>query len=298
MKTRCAFYRPFGENTIEFAAMAGLEVDLAALSDTGKKRPNNEDHYLVGRFERSMKTLLTNLPEGSVPAHHVDIGHAFLVADGMGGAAAGEVASRTAISTLVDLVIQTPYWIMKIDDGMAERILDRMKDRFAKLTDVLSKLAQDDPRLAGMGTTMTFALSLGEDLIIAHLGDSRAYLYRQGTLHRRTHDQTVVQSLVDSGALPAEAAKKHPMRHMLTGAITTKTGKAPVELHHIPLEDGDQVLLCSDGLTDMVSDESIAEILSHPGSADSICHALVEKALDAGGKDNVTVVLGRYRKPA
>jgi protein phosphatase len=276
--------------------MSSLEVDLAALSDKGKKRPSNEDHFLVMRFQRSLKMLSSNLPEGTLPDEHIDTAHGYLVADGMGGAAAGEVASRTAIRALIDLAIRTPDWIMRWDDGGAEQILERMRQRFLKLTEVLSDLAENDPKLAGMGTTMTVALSLEDNLIITHIGDSRAYLYRNGELHRRTHDQTVAQSLVDSGALKPEDIKRHPMRHMLTAAITTKRDKAPAELLHLQLEDGDQVLLCSDGLTDMVPDEGIAEILAGPGSAESACRALVDRALEAGGKDNVTVALGRYRR--
>lgn len=275
-----------------------VDVDLGARSHPGKVRPNNEDHYLVTRFERTMKTLLTNVPEGTVPAEHADTAYGLLVADGMGGAAAGEVASRTAIGALVDLAIQTPDWIMTLDDARVGEVLDRMKQRFEKLSGVLTERAQADPKLAGMGTTMTLVLSLRSDAIVVHIGDSRAYLKHGDTLHRLTHDQTMAQSLADAGAISDEDVARHPLRHMLTGAITTKGGRATIQLQHLGLSDGDQILLCSDGLTDMVGDAVIAEILGRSGPADAACQELVDRALEAGGKDNVTVVLARYRVAA
>jgi len=273
-----------------------MQVEIGARSDPGRKRPNNEDHFLVMEFRRTMETVLTNLPQGTLPARHTDIAHGMVVADGMGGAAAGEVASRTAIRTLIELAIQTPDWIMRLDDEHAPQVLERMNQRFQQLQEVLHDKAQSDPSLAGMGTTMTLALSLEANLIVCHTGDSRAYLLREGELHLLTHDQTMVQSLVDAGALRPEEARKHPMRHVLTGVITTKTGKIPVELHHVPLEDGDQVLLCTDGLTDMVADAVIAETLRRNEPADASCRRLVDLALEAGGKDNVTVVVAKYRR--
>ena len=274
-----------------------VEVDFGARSHPGRVRPNNEDHYLVTRFDRSMTTLLTNVPPGTVPERHVDEAYGLLVADGMGGAAAGEVASSTAIGTLVQLAIQTPDWIMNLDDGHAGQVLDRMRQRFEKLSAALQERAAADPKLVGMGTTMTLVLSLRADAIVVHIGDSRAYLRRDGELHRLTRDQTMAQSLADSGAITPQELERHPLRHMLTGAISTKGSRGAVELQHVPVADGDQILLCSDGLTDMLSDAEIAGALGRSGSAQEICDALVERALVAGGKDNVTVVLAAYRIP-
>jgi serine/threonine protein phosphatase PrpC len=272
-----------------------VSVELGALSDPGKVRKNNEDHYLVAQFQRTMRPLLTNLPAGTVPDDYEDTAYGMLVADGMGGRAAGEVASRTAIGTLVRLALETPDWILRFDDQSAEQVLGRMDERFQKLRDVLIEQAVIDPKLAGMGTTMTLAMSVGADLIISHIGDTRVYLFRDGELHRLTRDQTIVQSLVDAGAIRPEDVSKHPMRHVLTGVITTKKGNSKVELEHLKLKHGDQILLSSDGLTDMVPDAAIADVLSRNDSAGDACRALVERALEAGGKDNVTVLVGKYR---
>ncbi|HET7451701.1 MAG TPA: protein phosphatase 2C domain-containing protein [Thermoanaerobaculia bacterium] len=275
-----------------------LDVDLGARSHPGKVRPNNEDHFLVCQFQRNMTALLTNLPEGTIPSRHEDTAYGLLVADGMGGRAAGEVASRTAISALVEHAIQTPDWIMSFDESRVGEVMERMKQRFEKLSAVLAERARSEPQLSGMGTTMTLALSLGLDAIVVHIGDSRGYLRRGKTLHRLTKDQTVAQSLVDSGAISQEEFRRHPLRHVLTGAISTKEKKSTIELHHVHLESGDDLLLCSDGLTDMVSDDAIAGILGREGTAEQISEGLIDAALEAGGKDNVTVVVARYRATA
>lgn len=275
-----------------------VEVDLGGCSDRGKVRPNNEDSFLVTRLERSLHTLLTNLPAGHLPEENREIGYAMLVADGMGGAAAGEIASRTAISTLVELVLETPDWHMRLDNEGANEVLARLDQRFGKLRETLIERASVEPGLSGMGTTMTLAVSHGANLIIAHIGDSRAYLFHDGQLHLLTRDQTVAQTLAEVGVIRPEDVAKHPGRHMLTGAIATQGEEAQAEFHHVWLADGDQVLLCTDGLTEMVTDAAIVSVLEKNGPAADACHELVHLSLEAGGKDNVTVVLGRYRIPA
>jgi len=274
-----------------------VEVDLAALSHPGRVRQNNEDHYIVARFDRAMQTLLTNLPAGETPAAYEETAYGLLVADGVGGAAAGEIASRTAIHALVDLVIETPDWIMRLDEPLAQEVLQRMERRFQKVREELVERARADPTLRGMATTLTVACSLGTQLLTAHVGDTRAYLFRDGQLKRLTRDQTMAQSLADAGAITAEEVATHPARHVLTGAIATRGAFVQVELGRARLRNGDQVLLCSDGLTEMVAEDAIARVLKSPRPASETCQSLVDLALEAGGKDNVTVVLGKYRIP-
>jgi serine/threonine protein phosphatase PrpC len=274
-----------------------VKVDLGACSHRGKVRLNNEDCFLVARVERSLQTLLTNLPAGHLPDKTTEVGYGLLVADGMGGAAAGEIASSTATSTLVELVLQTPDWYMRLDDEGATKVLARIDQRFGKLKEALIERAQSDPSLSGMGTTMTLAVSYGADLLIGHIGDSRAYLFHEGKLHLLTRDQTVAQMLAEVGVIRREDVSKHPGRHMLTGAITTQLEETQAEYLQVCLADGDQVLLCTDGLTEMVTEAAIVTVLEKDGPASDACHALVELALEGGGKDNVTVVLGRYSIP-
>jgi protein phosphatase len=184
---------------------------------------------------------------------------------------------------------------MTFDSSRAQEVLARMEVRFRKVKEAFVQRAEADPALTGMGTTMTLACTAGSNLIIAHIGDSRAYLFRGGELHRLTHDQTVAQTLADAGAIKPEEVATHPRRHILTGAITTRQVDISTELHHLELADGDQLLLCTDGLTDMADDTAIAGAIRRPGSSQDACQALVDLALEGGGKDNVTVVVARYR---
>jgi protein phosphatase len=278
-------------------ATAAVEVELAAQSHPGLARPNNEDHYLVFRGQRVLESLLTNLPEREIANLHVEVAYGLLVADGMGGHAAGEVASRVAIGTLVNLVLNTPDWIMRWGAAEINEVMHRTSERFLWTDKVLRDEARANPHLHEMGTTMTVAVSLGAELILAHVGDSRVYLLRDGRLHQLTQDHTMTQALVKQGIVPQKAAKNHPFRHVLMNVLGGSADPARPEVEHIALSHGDQLLLCTDGLTDMVDDATIAATLSSAGSASTACQTLVDTALTNGGKDNVTVVLGRYRFP-
>jgi protein phosphatase len=272
-------------------------VDLAGLSDPGKVRPNNEDHFLIARFDRSMQTLLTNLPPGNIPEHCGETAYGMLVADGMGGHAAGEIASRSAVRVLIDLVLQTPDWILRFDEHTLDEVRQRMEQRFQQMQEALIGQARDDPALAGMGTTMTLACSLGAELLLVHAGDSRAYLFRHDWLYRLTCDHTVAQSLADVGAIRPDEVATHPLRHTLTNVLGGRDRLVRMEWRNLQLVDGDQILLCTDGLTDLVPETAICQVLRSAGTAADACQALVNLALEAGGKDNVTVVLGRYHIP-
>jgi protein phosphatase len=197
----------------------------------------------------------------------------------------------------VELVLATPDWIMVLNEQRLQQVQDRMAQRLGQVHEALAEQARAEPELAGMGTTMTLACSLGSDLIVCHVGDSRAYLFRQGQLHRLTRDHTLAQALADVGAIRPEQAATHHLRHVLTNALGAGMDKISVEARRLQLKDGDQVLLCTDGLTDMVSDAAVAEVLGQQLRATDACRALVDLALQAGGKDNVTAVLARYRLP-
>jgi PPM family protein phosphatase len=270
-------------------------VDLGAETHAGRVRPDNEDHYLVIRFGRALEPLMTNLPAGLLPDQFSETGYGMLVADGMGGAAAGEVASRAAITALLDLVLATPDWVMRLGGSLTEEVLTRMARRYEQVNAAVAVQALGDAGLSGMGTTMTVACSVGSDLVVAHAGDSRAYLVRDGRLQRLTRDHTVAQELADAGALAPGEVQGHPLRHVLTVALGRMTTEVRADVRHLRLRDGDQVLLCTDGLTDMVEEGAIEAVLREAGSAAVACHALVEAALAGGGRDNVTVVLARYR---
>jgi serine/threonine protein phosphatase PrpC len=272
-----------------------LRVEATGLSHRGKVRPNNEDHYLVARTGRSMQALATSLPEGEIPGHFDEFGYVMMVADGMGGAVAGEIASRTAISTMVKLILDVPDWIMRVDEVTAAEITRRATDYYSRVNSTLLERMQADPKLHGMGTTMTVAYSVGTDLFIAHAGDSRAYVFREGKLRQLTRDHTHVQRLVDAGALTREQAASHHLRHVLHNALGGRgEPTVDVDVLRLRLDAGDRILLCTDGLTEVVDDAAIAEILREMKNTEDGCRKLIEQGLANGAPDNITVVAAQY----
>lgn len=272
-----------------------VQVDVAGMSHPGNVRPNNEDHFLVVHFGRYLEARATNLPSEQVPPRVEDDGYGMVVADGMGGRAAGEEASRLAITTLLNLVLTTPDWILLADDpSRAEEIMRRAVERFGKIDRALASEAQDKPRLHGFGTTMTLAANVGRNLLIAHIGDSRAYLFRNRKLYQLTRDHTVVRELCDAGLITPAQAATHHFRHVLTKNLGGDRAEQP-DVQTLTLETGDCLLLCSDGLSEMVTDDELRADLALDVVSQVKCEKLIDRALAAGGKDNVTVVVGQYR---
>ena len=272
-------------------------VDVAAVSDRGLVREENEDHYLVVCVRRSIETLLTNLLETPVSARADEVGYGFVVADGMGGPAGGEVASQMAIQTLVSLALQEPDWVFGTSPKDTRRRVQHMAKRWERVQKSIRARGDREPALGQMGTTMVTAVSLGTRLVIGHIGDSRLYVFRRGQLHQLTRDHTLVQMMVDLGELTLEEAATHPRRDMLMRSFSAGGDASQGDFQQAMLLDGDQLLLCTDGLTDMVDNETIRSVLRQAASADEACQLLLAAALKNGGKDNVTIALARYRIP-
>src|SRR4051794_9425112 len=229
--------------------------ETASLTDVGRQRQGNEDNYL----EQSPL---------------------FAVADGMGGARAGEVASKVAVEKLGE---SGPF------DGSPEQQLAEVTKQANRQ---IYEMAQSDSALAGMGTTLTAALVTGREVVIGHVGDSRLYRFRDGELERLTQDHSLVEEFVRQGKLTPEEAENHPQRSIITRALGPEP-EVEVETYTDAARDGDVYLLSSDGLTGMVSEARIAEILRETGSLDEAAGQLIDAANENGGKDNITVVLFR-----
>lgn len=274
---------------------APLSVDIAGATHQGHVRENNEDSYLLIRFGRSLEKLATNLDEHLLEQNYSLTGYGMLVADGMGGMAAGEVASRLALSTLIELLVDTTDWTLALKrDKDVRTVFERMTRRFFQIDKILKDEAVRDETLDGMGTTLTVAGTLGNDLVLGHVGDSRAYLLRGNTLRQLTTDHTLAQALIDAGVASSDDPASRSMRHVLTAAIGSLDERVEPQVQRFRLTAGDQLLLCTDGLTEMVDDELIAEVLSEAESAQSACQTLIDLALSAGGTDNITVALARF----
>jgi serine/threonine protein phosphatase PrpC len=238
-----------------------MHLSSFAGTDVGLARSGNEDSYFCGRT-------------------------VFAVADGLGGHQGGEVASAAAVEPLAALDGRD-----FADPGeAAAALVDAIREANSAILD----RAAGNPELWGMGTTVTAAAVAGDSFLqLAHVGDSRAYLLRDGTLGQLTTDHTVVGELVRRGRLTPRQAATHPERSILTRAVGLDP-RIPVDAPDpLELQPGDQVLLCSDGLTEAVDDDRIAELLAADGDGNAACRALIDTANAAGGPDNITVVLLR-----
>ena len=212
--------------------------------------------------------------------------HLLAIADGMGGHAAGEVASAVAIKTLAPLDADTTGVDMLAVLGAA----------IADANAALRLITQTDPATEGMGTTVTALLWHGSQVAICHIGDSRGYLLRDGALRQITHDHTLVQTLVDEGRLTPEAAASHPQRSLVMRALQSSIPADP-DLEMFEARVGDRFLLCSDGLTDVVTDETLRMTLSELTDLDAAVDQLVDLAIRSGGPDNITCVLADVIDP-
>lgn len=273
-------------------ATPSVNVAFGAATHTGLVRTNNEDHFAVVRRFRSREVLLTNMPADAYPEREESV-YAFGVADGVGGAAFGELASDLALRTGWELTGRAFKWGFNLTDDEVEELLESTK---VYLQLIHQKIQAESQKIAyrGMGTTLTGALTVGRIAIIVNVGDSRAYLFRHQQLFRLTHDQTLAELMVKSGIIPSinEAAQR--FRNTLVNCLGGNYPEVDIESMQLSLEEGDQILLCTDGLTDMVSEEKMSEIIAGSSDPQSACDNLIQAALDGGGKDNVTAVLGRY----
>jgi PPM family protein phosphatase len=274
-----------------------VTAEFGARTHPGRRRTTNDDHFLVVRLGRYQETLATSLPEGSVPSRFAEAGYGMVVADGM-GPDGPEIASRLAIATLAQLVLRFGRWNVRINDQTAWEVVQRAEYFYQRVGQAVTDASMKHPKLAGMGTTLTAAYSGGDELFVVHVGHSRAYLYRKGLLSRLTRDQTVAQRVAETGrSAPTELAA-HDLRHVLTDAIGGLAGEPQIEIENYPLFDGDVVMLCTNGLTDLVDDEGIAEVLRQGRPVQEQCGRLVDLALERGGPDNITAVLAKYSIPA
>ena len=271
-----------------------MRVEVAGKTHPGLVRSNNEDQYLAVRRYRGRKILTTSLPEGLLEATD-DHAYALAVADGMGGQNFGELASLLALRTGWELGGDEIKWSVRMNEHEVQELRQKAEVFCQLIDETLQAEIRDNPRLAGMGTTLTLCYSTGPNLFTIHVGDSRAYLHRGGQLSRLTRDHNLGQMLIDSGSAEPGSREVLRVRHVLTNCLGGPGGGVTADVHHYMLADGDRVLLCSDGLNDMVADPKIAAALNQFPSPADACNALIELALEGGGMDNVTVLIANYR---
>lgn len=289
--------RPLDETPPEpFSSL--VVVDYFGMSDKGHVRTRNEDHFLMLRGGRAIETVMSNLGDSQPGDLFEETAFAMVVADGVGGEAAGEVASRQAIYTLLSLALHTPDWNFRWGPRERNTVMWRMKDRFRRVNAALVRDSAANASLGGMCTTMTTAVSHGDDLIVGHVGDSRAYLLHEGKLVRLTRDHTLGARLVEDGTHSPNDRLVRELRNVLMQALGSRETECVPDVHDYLLEDGDQVLLCTDGLSDMVEDGLIESVLNESATAKTACRSLIDLALSNGGRDNVTAIVARYSIPS
>jgi PPM family protein phosphatase len=258
-------------------------VELFARTEIGCVRERNEDSFVVANVTTGERGLRPGTTVQELGVGAVLIG----VCDGMGGAAAGDLASKIGAETLYDTIMShTP---LTDSTGVQEALLSAI----ASANRAIMQYARNNPGKRGMGTTLTAALVHNHDLYLLHVGDSRAYLRRGRSLTQLTTDHSVVGQMVASGQLTAEQARSYEHRNVLLQALGVQAMIQP-ELVHVPLRAGDVLLLCSDGLTGPLEDGRILELMLQYQDPVRCCRALTEAACAAGGPDNITVAIARF----
>ncbi len=281
-----------GDEAAETRIDPGVPVSavFGALSHQGKIRTNNEDHFIVMRRTRSREMLASSLTREAI-GNTRDEGYVMVVADGMGGAAFGELASELALRTAWELGAHGLIWPPKINDREVQRLLRDSELCVQLMHQLLQQRSLTHPEVAGMGTTLTAIYSIGVDAFVVHVGDSRAYLIRDSEIRRITRDHTLAQQMVDAGV---EVSRTVSFQHVLTNCLGADSDHVTSDIHHVQLRDGDRLLLCTDGLSDLVADHEIQARVQAGEEPQAACQGLVDLALERGGRDNVTVLLAHY----
>jgi PPM family protein phosphatase len=270
------------------------ELDLFGLTHVGKVRTENQDHFLICTVHQQLVIHGTSFPDPSkLQVRGERLATIVLVADGVGGGAAGGDASQLTIETIARYISHTMR-CFQVPGGIPpdEELFASLREAALQAHDAVR--AEATARGEGrMATTLTLGIGIWPFAYYMQLGDSRAYYYADGKLLLVTRDQTIAQDLVDQGVLPIERVAKSPFRHVLSRAIGAD--EATPEVTRVELKRGCVNLLCSDGLTKHVSDAEIADQIRRMTSSEQLCRTLVDMALDRGGSDNVTVVVARPR---
>jgi serine/threonine protein phosphatase PrpC len=244
-------------------------IEAASLTDVGRQRSNNEDSFLYWEPDSDADFRLK--------------GRLAIVADGMGGYEGGQEASRLAVET-----VRSVY-----DNAFGGSPQETLVGAMEAAHQNIQRFAQEHPQFYGMGTTCTALSIVGNQLIFAHVGDSRLYLIRGESISRLTRDHSYVGRLVETGIVRSEDAESHPQRHILTAALGSGRDVTPhIPEHPTPLDEGDILLLCTDGLWGVVSDSDLARVVQNNPPAEA-CQKLVAMALDRGGPDNITLLVLR-----
>lgn len=271
-------------------AVPSRPIDVFGLTDTGRKRETNEDHFVIASLRKSVELRYTSLNASRARGSLREASALLLVvADGVGGAPAGELASELTVETLLEFIGETAGCFQTFDVEREHEFLERMEQAIQHSHEVIRR--EHGPSGRGPATTLTMVTLIWPRAYLVHAGDSRAYWLQRGRLRQLTQDQTMGNYMLDAGAWSEEVAARASTAGTLISAVGASELTPTIGL--ADLEPGDVLLLCTDGLTKHVPDDRIAEALGAEASAETICRGLVSAALEGGGSDNVTAVVAR-----
>lgn len=268
------------------------EIDVHGLTHPGRVRPNNQDHFLICSLRKQVVVRVTSLPDvDGLVADGERLASLAMVADGVGGAAKGEVASRVALEAVTQYVSRSMRCYYSAGSADDQEFYDALQEAARQSHEELLRHGEEDTDFRGMATTLTLFLGVWPRAYLLQVGDSRCYLLRNGELAQITRDQTMAQEMVDAGIMsPADVAGTR-LAHTLSSSIGGR--QTDPKVTRFDMAWGHVLLLCSDGLTRHVSDDRIRDVLRSMTSAQQACEVLLQDALEGGGSDNITVVVGR-----
>ncbi len=266
------------------------EIDVFGLTHVGKVRTANQDHFLLGSLHKRLSVQQSSLPESQLALGEERVAFLMMVADGVGGGQKGEEASRAALEDVTQYISESAKCYYQADAGETD-FVEALQEAAARCHQHLIERAAADPDAAGMATTLTLFIGVWPWAYLLQVGDSSYYLYRDGELKQITRDQTMAEELASQGVMARPAALASRWAHVLSSSIGGPQS-APV-VTRMPSNWNNIHLLCSDGLTKHVSNERISERLGAMKSAKETCELLLQDALDGGGTDNITVIVGR-----
>ncbi len=267
-------------------------IDCWGITDRGRVRESNQDQFLIADLHKEMNVEASSVAFDPRRVTGDSMAKLMMVADGMGGMNAGEVASELATKSTAYFLLNSMHWLLHPTAPEIEQFVEDLKDAACFTHAVIRDDSDAIPQHHGMGSTLTVAWLVWPLLHVLHVGDSRCYLSRGGHLRLLTHDQTLAQHLMDRGDLNAEQMRESPFQHVLMSAIGAE-GQPTAVVYRQHMQPGDRLLLCTDGVNRHLTDEDIGQILQASKSPRKICQEIVDLANTRGGQDNVTVVVAK-----
>lgn len=275
-----------------------IDVDVHGMTDIGKVRERNEDHFLIATLSKSLVVSHSSLNvSDETRLYGNSQGRLLLVADGMGGHAAGDRASEMAINAFADYALNMLRWYFRADPTRDADLVADLRDAVLRCQRSIHDEVRHHPEDKGMGTTLTLCYVIWPRMFVVHVGDSRCYVLRGGKLKQLTRDHTLAEQLVEKSILTPEQAETSQWQHVLWNSLGGGESDPEPDIFRVDLEFEDRLLLCTDGLNNRISDTELTQRLQQPKPASEICHQLIDAANTAGGSDNITAIVAIFPRP-